>query len=57
MTKLQEQLKVSLEEQKYLCREVDNLKERLRNTPERDSESLRLQRFIVDNKRLKVRSI
>ncbi|XP_034231629.1 centrosomin-like isoform X2 [Thrips palmi] len=52
VSELQEQLKISLEEQKYLSREVDSLKERLRNTPERDSESRKLQRLLIDNKRL-----
>lgn len=52
VSQLQEQLKLSLEEQKYLSREVDSLKERLRNTPERDSESMRLQRLLEENKRL-----
>ncbi|KAK3910602.1 Centrosomin [Frankliniella fusca] len=57
VSELQEQLKISLEEQMYLSREVDSLKERLRNTPERDSESARLQRLLEENKKLKMSEI
>ncbi|PSN39824.1 hypothetical protein C0J52_19185 [Blattella germanica] len=44
---LREQLQASLEERKYLCRKVEELRERLRNTPERDSDSRTLRNECV----------
>ncbi|XP_069674173.1 golgin subfamily A member 4-like isoform X3 [Periplaneta americana] len=40
---LREQLQACIEERKYLCRKVEELRERLRNTPERDSDSRTLR--------------
>lgn len=40
---LRDQLQVSVEERKYLCCKVEELRERLRNTPERDSDSRTLR--------------
>uniref|UniRef100_A0A1B6DG81 Centrosomin N-terminal motif 1 domain-containing protein n=1 Tax=Clastoptera arizonana TaxID=38151 RepID=A0A1B6DG81_9HEMI len=40
---LKEQLKDNVEEKRLLCRKVEELKERLRNTPERDCESRLVQ--------------
>ncbi|KAJ9588443.1 hypothetical protein L9F63_018176, partial [Diploptera punctata] len=40
---LRDQLQASIEEKMYLCRKVDELKEKLRNTPERDSDSRTLR--------------
>ncbi|PNF41505.1 hypothetical protein B7P43_G13036, partial [Cryptotermes secundus] len=43
MSCLRDQLQVSVEERKYLCCKVEELRERLRNTPERDSDSRALR--------------
>lgn len=40
---LRDQLQLSVEERKYLCCKVEELRERLRNTPERDSDSRTLR--------------
>lgn len=43
VTALRDQLQACVEERKYLCRKVEELRERLRNTPERDSDSRTLR--------------
>lgn len=43
VTCLRDQLQASVEERTYLCRKVEELRERLRNTPERDNDSRTLR--------------
>ena len=45
------------DELKYLAQQVELLKERLRNTPERDNESRAMQDLRLENEHLKVRSL
>lgn len=40
---LRDQLQASVEERKYLCHKVEELREKLRNTPERDNDSRTLR--------------
>lgn len=43
VTYLHDQLQASVEEKKYLCSKVEELREKLRNTPERDNDSRTLR--------------
>lgn len=43
VTCLRDQLQASVEENKYLCSKVEELREKLRNTPERDNDSRALR--------------
>jgi hypothetical protein len=43
VSSLRDRLQLSVEERKYLCSKVEELRERLRNTPERDSDSRTLR--------------
>lgn len=43
VTCLRDQLQASVEEKKYLCSKVEELREKLRNTPERDNDSRALR--------------